>query len=86
MNNNYFNLEKDKATAAQNLELVISNVPSILMLILSGYIYDIIGRRKTLFASFFFGGVCLFLFPLSKPYIWLYVVSGCLFNIGTASL
>ena len=68
------------------MEVEASNVPIFIMLILSGYIYDIFGRRKTLFFAMFFTGCSLFLFPIGAPKLYLYVIAGCLFNLGTAAI
>lgn len=41
-----------------------------------GYVYDILGRRLTLFISFLFGSIVLALVPWTSPYVvpWLLIV------------
>jgi MFS family permease len=41
-----------------------------------GYVYDIVGRRLTLFFSFFIGSLLIGIVPLTSPYVvpWLLIV------------
>ena len=50
------------------------------MLVSSGFIYDIFGRRWTIFCSFFLSGLCILSMPLGAPRQWVYIVGNCLFN------
>jgi MFS family permease len=85
-NKKYYNLSIKRATYVQNLEDVASTVPGIVMLILSGYIYEICGRKKTLFFAFTIGGICLFLNPIVSPNIYIFVLLSVFFDIGTTPI
>ena len=45
MHNKYFNLTKEDATYLQSESQSITTVPSVLVQILGGFVYDILGRR-----------------------------------------
>ena len=38
--------------------------------IISGYVYDIVGRRLTLFLSFFIGAILIFFIPYTAPNVF----------------
>lgn len=63
-------------------EGVISGVPSLIFMFITGYVYDIVGVRWTLAIATFFSGASLMLYPLGAPHLWLLYTGGCLFGIG----
>lgn len=56
------------------------------MLIASGYIYDIFGRRWTIFWAMFVGGLSLNIIPLGAPKEWMYIAGCSIFNFATCPL
>jgi MFS family permease len=64
---NMFNVDPDKIGRICS-KLTIYSLPlSILMTFMSSYIYEILGRKLTIFTSFMFTSVILALFPYSSP-------------------
>ena len=51
------------------------------MLIASGYIYDIFGRRWTIFWATFLGGLSLNIIPRGAPNEWMFIAGTSLFNL-----
>merc|ERR1711998_361379 len=60
---------------------LIGNIPSILVVFFGGYIFDIFGRRWTLFLSYFLYGIFIFLPVLTAPSVWAYNLLSNLFSL-----
>ena len=56
------------------------------MKIASGFIFDIFGRKYTIFLSFVFVGLSLMLYPLGAPKENLFIFAGCVMNFFKAPL
>lgn len=39
----------------------------LVLVLVTGFLYDIIGRRKTIFGAFFISGICGILMPYTSP-------------------
>lgn len=64
-NSNFFNLSNTDAAALNTNAASISLFGSIPCLLLSGVVYDVIGRRKTIIGLLVIGAVCTYLLPIS---------------------
>jgi len=78
-NKDFYNLSTDEATNWQSDEKYVIIGPGMVMLVASGYLYDIYGRKIILFISFFFCGVSMIGYPLSAPSKTWFLVSTCFF-------
>lgn len=75
-NPNMFNVPRENMGKVSGL-LVFASLPgAIIGTMFIGYIYDIVGRRLTLFSSFFIGSGLIALVPWTSPSVvpWLLVV------------
>ena len=66
-NNNYYKLTLDEATELINLSERFTTIPNIIMTILSGFIFDIYGRRMTIYWFILIVGFILVCTPLVAP-------------------
>jgi MFS family permease len=82
MNKDYYGLTSKEATKVQMWEGTISGIPSLIFMFFTGYVYDIIGVRYTLFIATLFAGGSLMLYPLGAPHLWILVTGSSLFGIG----
>lgn len=71
----FYNVPQEYLGRVSN-DLIFWAIPACLISVLFiGYIYDIFGRRYTLFFSAIFAAICLFLIPLAPSvYPWLYIL------------
>ena len=68
-NEDYFGVDENKLGRVSSL-LVVSGFPcAIVGTFTAGYLYDLFGRRPTLFVAFFMGSVCVSLIPWTSPSI-----------------
>lgn len=63
----YFGLERNEATMFIVKGQSLSGVLKIFLLITSGYLYDMIGRRAVIFICFLLIGTCVILIPHTGP-------------------
>jgi MFS family permease len=64
-NANFFNLKTTEA-AALNIEAAsIASFGSIPCLLISGVVYDVVGRRKTIIGLLAIGAICTYMLPVS---------------------
>ena len=72
----YFNVPESKIGYISGLLIFVSLPFAIIGTAFVGYIYDILGRRLTLFLSFFIGSLLIAFVPWTSPYIfpWLILV------------
>ena len=66
---NYFGYESDKASGVQSTAATVASLFSIPALILSGVIYDIVGRKRTIVGLLLLGSVSTYLMPLAGTMI-----------------
>ena len=66
-NNDYYKLTLDEATELINLSERFTTIPNIIMTILSGFIFDIYGRRMTIYWFILIVGFILVCTPLVAP-------------------
>jgi MFS family permease len=73
---NMFNVPQDRIGAVSGLLIFVSLPGAIIGTFFVGYVYDIVGRRLTLFFSFFIGSLLIGIVPLTSPYVvpWLLIV------------
>ena len=67
MNKNYYNKSREDATSMQNEASKYTTIPSIIVTLAGGYIYDIFGRQVTLFILISFSGFILVFYPIVSP-------------------
>ena len=65
----------------QNKANKITTIPSIIVTLAGGYIFDIFGRQMTLFTMIVFSGFVLVLYPIVSPSGTLYILCSCLYNL-----
>lgn len=66
-NKDYYNLTLDQATDLVNLGERFTTVPNIVMRVLSGFIFDIYGRKLTIYWFILIAGFMLACTPLVAP-------------------
>ena len=79
-NDDYFDVSEDRLGRVSSM-LVLSGFPcAIVGTFMAGYLFDIFGRRLTLFIAFFMGSIGVSLVPWTSPSIFpgLYSVRICL--------
>jgi len=71
-----FDIPPDKIGATSGLLIFVSMPVAIVGTAFIGYVYDIFGRRLTLFLSFFIGSILIALVPWTSPNVvpWLLVL------------
>jgi MFS family permease len=72
----YFNISPDRLGEVSGLLIFVSMPIAIIGTFFIGYIYDIVGRRLTLFLSFFIGSILTALVPWTSPNVipWLLIL------------
>jgi hypothetical protein len=53
----------------------------LLVILSSGFLFDIVGRRWLIFIGYFGTGLSLFIFPLGSPDLKIYIAAGVMFNL-----
>ena len=53
----------------------------MVMVLFGGFMYDIIGRKKTLFLAFFLSAITIFVMPFTAPSVSLLIVVRILFHV-----
>lgn len=81
MNKNYYGLDRSKATELQSRTSEITNFPSMIMVLIGGFLYDIFGRQMTLFILTLVSGFIFILFPLAAPSPTMYVAVSSLYSL-----
>ena len=71
-----FAVPREKIGKVSGLLIFVSLPGAIIGTAFIGYIYDIVGRRFTLFTSFFVGSLLIAVVPWTSPYVvpWLLIV------------
>jgi MFS family permease len=67
MNEKYYHLSLVDATSLQSNSQSIIAIPGVFVIFCCGYIYDIFGRRFSIFYMLLFGGLSLVFFPIVAP-------------------
>jgi MFS family permease len=72
----YFNISPDRLGEVSGLLIFVSMPIAIIGTFFIGYIYDIVGRRLTLFLSFFIGSILTALVPWTSQNVvpWLLIL------------
>jgi MFS family permease len=72
----FFDVPDDKIGYVSGLLIFCSLPGAIVGTFFVGYLFDILGRRITLFVSFFIGSILLAIIPWTKPNVlpWLLLV------------
>lgn len=80
----YFNVEPEHMGRVSNDIMFYSMLLQILFTLIIGYVYDLIGRRYTLFSTIMFASVLSALIPYTAPSILLligarfgFMLAGC---------
>jgi MFS family permease len=75
-NPNFFNVPEDKLGSVSGLLIFVSLPLAIIGTLFIGYVYDILGRRLTLFSSLFIGSVLTGFVPWTSPKVipWLLMI------------
>lgn len=73
---NYFNVPESKIGYVSGLLIFVSLPFAIIGTAFVGFLYDILGRRLTLFLSFFIGSLLTAFVPWTSPYVfpWLILI------------
>jgi len=74
----YYHLKKDEAIKANSDASLYSAIPTVIMLIMSGFIFDIVGRRVTVTMLFALMTLSALMMPLVSPSIGWWTVSRAL--------
>lgn len=80
-NNDYYKLTLDEATELINLSERFTTIPNIIMTILSGFIFDIYGRRMTIYWFILIVGFILVCTPLVAPSQSLFMGCVCIISL-----
>jgi MFS family permease len=64
-NSNFFNLDIKDANILNTNAASIASFGSIPCLLISGVVYDVVGRRKTIIGLLIIGAICTYLLPVS---------------------
>ena len=67
MNKNYYDLDIDQTTKLMNQSQSFTTIPTMIVTFIGGYIYDIFGRRFTIYYMILIGGLSLVFFPIVAP-------------------
>ena len=77
----HFDIPQSKIGHATSKVLFTAYTISLLATPFAGYIYDIIGRRKTILFSMLANVVLLFIMPYTAPHIWLLVATRTMISL-----
>jgi MFS family permease len=83
---NYYDLDVDEATTLQNRTKMVAQFPGFLMIFLGGYIYDIFGRRFSVYTLLTIGGFTMAFFPLGAPDKKMYAICFVIFGVCVSPL
>ena len=86
MNERYYELDLKDASALMNKAYRFTIGPSIVMTILGGFIFDIFGRRLTVYYMLLIGGFALVFFPVVAPSHTMYSVLATIVTLMIAPL
>jgi len=75
---NYYGLSPERFRHVNSHAASLSSIPTFIMLILSGFIWDIIGRRFTLAILFALLALSALLMPVFSPYVGGWIFCRCL--------
>ena len=69
-NKEYFGIKAEKIPAVSN-DMQFYPIPfQMIIVLISGFVFDIIGRRKTLFVCFIVAGASAILMPMTTPSVY----------------
>lgn len=74
----YYHLDKDEAITANGNASLYSAIPTVFILILSGFIFDIVGRRFTVSLLFGLMALSALMMPLVSPSVAWWTVARAL--------
>ena len=80
MNKNYYNMDKTQAEKVAGTASNINTWPSILVTFFGGYIFDIFGRKYTIYYIVLLSGFTLVLFPTFAPDKGGYIFCAVIYN------
>ena len=80
-NKDYYNLTLDAATDLINLGERFTTIPNILMRVFSGFIFDIYGRRLTIYWFIILSGFAIVCTPLVAPSQSLFMLCICIISL-----
>ena len=66
-NEDYFNLNLNDTESVSGTASSLNTWPSIIVTFMGGYVYDLFGRKYTIYYMILFSGFCLVMFPTSAP-------------------
>lgn len=69
-NDEYFGVKEDNLGTISSTLVLVSYPGAIIGTLSAGYFYDILGRRITLFTSFFLGSILVFCIPYTAPNVF----------------
>ena len=83
-NKDYYNLSREDATSLSAKASQLTSIPSIIMAFVSGYLFDIFGRKITLFLATTLSGLAYVLYAVYSPNQQLYQLNAVYFSIMIA--
>lgn len=86
LHEDYYNLNLLDSTNLQSWTQTLVAIPGFSMILLGGYIYDIFGRKFSMFLMLFLGGISFIGIPLLAPHKGGYSLSILLINFFTSPL
>lgn len=86
LNPNYYNFSVKEATAVLTSSSVITTVPSLLLTLVCGYIFDILGRKYVLIVANLLMGVTYILYPIVSPSVPLFCVLSTFTDLACSPL
>ena len=66
----YFDVDEDKLGSVSSTIVLVSFPGAMIGTLGAGYLFDILGRKLTLFGAFFLGSIFVFCIPYTAPNIW----------------
>jgi len=77
----FFNLDRKSATDIKSRSRQLQSVPSIIMLIVGGLIFDILGRKWPLFIIFMGEGLVLASYPWMAPNTTYWIIMTMMYDV-----
>jgi MFS family permease len=86
LNEDYFNLDNNKATQISTDATNWGTIPAFILTISMGFVFEILGRKYVLLAIMLFTAVFIYLTPLTAPNVNMYIAVSILEGMFTSYL
>lgn len=77
-NKDYYHMDHEQRVDLSNRLAQFGDAPTAMFIIISGFIFELFGRKFFMVASFILLGLCMMIYPLGKPHPSIFMVAQCL--------